>query len=191
MTTTPATPADQIIACAARFAGLHETIANRKWDAPDTPGTDPESQELAAMMQACGWQPGWPYCAAFVEAVWREVYKDAPKPLRDLIARRLTPSVMQSFNNWRGEVSRIPRPGAIFFMQNGGGSTGHAGIVVRAGANSIATIEANTSPAPNTPEADREGDGIFRKTRRLDFTQRSSGLWLRGFLNPPGFDFAG
>ncbi|MCU0588671.1 MAG: hypothetical protein MUF52_11020 [Syntrophobacteraceae bacterium] len=176
----------EIISVATRFLNLYEVKSNELWDNPDTAGVDPEGHELNRMMKECGWQPGWPYCAAFCEAVWRAAYRNlgAPASLIKEIAEKLTPSVMQSFNNWgSSRISRQPLPGSIFFMQKGKSGKGHAGLVVKPGTTHFASIEGNTSPDPKDAEADREGDGIFRRTRSLDFSPKT-GLWLRGFLNP-------
>lgn len=182
---TQAEIGSQIIAVASRFVGLHETKANAEWDNPATVGKDQAAQDLRTELKASGWMLGWPYCAAFVEACWRLAYVDlaAPEALQSRIGARLTPSVMQSFNNWKGETSLVAQPGAIFFMQMGQGATGHAGIVVQSSKDQFSTIEGNTSPQAGSPDADREGDGVFKKIRRLDFTPKA-GLWLRGFLNP-------
>lgn len=174
-----------IIVVASRFIGLQETKQNAEWDNPSTAGRDEAAEVLRKSLKAVGWLIGWPYCAAFVEACWRIAYSElgAPQELMDRISQRLTPSVMQSFNNWKTKISTEPEPGAIFFMQMGNTAHGHAGIVVQRNGDAISTIEGNTSPMPGTAMADREGDGIFKKVRRLDFNQKS-GLWLRGFINP-------
>jgi hypothetical protein len=52
----------------------------RGWDDPATPEPDAAAAELRQLMAACGWQPGWPYCAAFVEAVWRTAYTELGAP---------------------------------------------------------------------------------------------------------------
>lgn len=178
-------PGQKIIQVAERWVNLHEVAANAAWDDLSTPGEDQRALDLRDAMRASGWQEGWSYCAALVEAVWRTAYVELGAPIELLleISRKLTPSVMQSFRNWEGSISLEPEPGAIFFMQLGSGWQGHAGIVVRRGIGKVATIEGNTSPDPATPEADREGDGVFRRVRTLDFKPRP-GLWMRGFLNP-------
>ena len=185
----------RILDRAQQFLGLHETAANAAWDNPATAGADPAAAELLRLMEATGWQKGWSYCASMVEAIWRSAYVDAgaPAALVQRIARLLTPSVMQSYHNIQaeniaGQPSRTPVPGAIFFMQKGQTGFGHAGLYVRSGAagtGMFATIEGNTSdPTATATEAqDREGEGIYKKTRRLDFTPKP-GLWLRGFFNP-------
>lgn len=127
-------------------------------------------------------------CAAWVESIWKQAYTSlgAPMELLVKITTRCSPSVMRTFKAWNSEINMVPQPGAIFFMQFSQTDRGHAGIVIHANETQFATIEANTSPMPSSAMADREGDGIFRKVRQLNFQQRQ-GLWLRGFLNPIEF----
>lgn len=177
---------EKIISVASGFVGLQEVKQNAEWDNPSTAGRDGAAESLRKALKASGWLMGWPYCAAFVEACWRIAYTDlgAPAELLSRIATKLTPSVMQSYNNWIPDSKdTTPQPGAIFFMEMGRSGKGHAGIVIHRNGDAFSTIEGNTSPMPGTAMADREGDGIFKKVRLLDFTQKS-GLWLRGFLNP-------
>ncbi len=179
----------KIVEIATQFVNLFETHQNSTWDNPMTMGEDPEGYALRRMMEECGWQAGWAYCAAFCEAMWRTAYREleAPGSLQREIAQKLTPSVVGSFNNWGVErMTRTPLPGAIFFMQKGDTGSGHAGIVAKSTAGVIATIEGNTMPDPTDAAMDREGDGVFRRSRSLEFTWKS-GLWLRGCLNPIPF----
>ena len=94
---------------------------------------------------------------------------------------------MQTLENWGHQVKRTPAPGSIFFMQLGSSRKGHCGIVVRVDGGRMSTIEGNTSPDPADSAVDREGDGIFRRTRSIHFAPRASSLWLRGFLPPIPF----
>lgn len=175
-----------IISKAHQFVGLVETRSNAEWDDPLTPGIDASARLLRATLSAAGWQPGWAYCAAFVEGVWSLAYAEIGSSQLIKVKNLLTPSVMQSFEHCQaaGLISRIPVPGAIMFMQNGKSWTGHSGIVEKTDGERIWNIEANTSPSPLSTAADREGQGVFdRKQRRIDFSPKP-GLWLRGFLNP-------
>jgi LysM repeat protein len=179
--------AAEIVTQAKRFVNLHEIESNARWDDPATAERDAEGSALRRALEEVEWQEGWPYCAAFCEAVWRLGYGEigaTPTVMRQ-IARRLNPSVMSSFRNWKevGGITRTPTPGSIFFMQKGRTDRGHAGIVVRVFDDRISTIEGNTSPDPKNAAADREGDGVFKRSRALRF-EHHKGLWLRGFLNP-------
>jgi hypothetical protein len=179
---------DRIVAVAIRYLNLVETQSNAQWDDPKTPGVDARALQIRAALIASGHTDGAPYCAAFVEAIWRLAYAEAGARATTIarLTSLLCPSVMTSFMNWKREglITQTPVKGAIFFMQKGESWTGHAGIVRAVKDGYIETIEGNTSPMAGTPEADRNGDGIYAKQRRLQFTMNTSGLWLRGFLNP-------
>ena len=159
---------------------LTETVPNARWDDVATQGTDPRGAELRAALVATGWQPGWPYCAALVEACWRAGYRGRPE--LPVICQSITPSAMGTFENFErlGRITKRPEPGAIMLMQHGNSWQGHAGIVRALEGNTLVTYEGNTSPGAGLS---REGDGVYLKRKPLDFTKKS-GLWLRGFVNP-------
>ncbi|MBC7896456.1 MAG: CHAP domain-containing protein, partial [Cytophagaceae bacterium] len=190
MTYTREQAGAEILRVASEFLNLKETANNAAWDNPDTAGQDAAGVALRRMLESVGWQAGWPYCMAFCKAVYMEAYKNlgAPPEVLRLIAQRFTASVMISFKNAGAFAQKkAPIAGSIFFMQKGDGGTGHAGLVVLPGQVNFSTIEGNTSPSPSSAQADREGDGVYKKVRSLDFTKKT-GLWLRGFLNPMGAD---
>lgn len=185
----PAAPADNsavsairkgIIDTAEHFLNLTESAPNSKWDDVATRGPDARGGELRQALLDTGWQLGWAYCAAFAEVCWRAGYKDRPELA--LIARSITPSVMGTFENFERQkrITRTPAVGALMMMQHGNSWQGHAGIVTGLEGGRVLTIEGNTSS--NDPQS-REGDGVYRKSHGLSFSQ-SSGLWLRGFVNP-------
>lgn len=164
--------------------GLFEAKANAKWTSKTIENSSELSKKLIHYMELGGWQSGWPYCMAFVKAAYLEAYEDDAEKTR-IIKKMLTPSVMVSFKNCKNYVPKpaVPKPGTIFLMQNGRGSTGHAGIVGEIiKKDSFSTLEGNTSPSPATAEADRNGDGIYAKTRKLNFAA-SDGLHLIGFID--------
>ena len=172
---------DTIIKVARQYVGLTESIPNAKWTSKSIVNCDKISDHLCKAMTSAGWRSGWPYCMAFAKAVYLEAFtNDAAKVA--LIRKLLNASVMSSYANAKAYVSKDPTPGSIFIMQKGTGGNGHAGIVVEVSDHSFNTVEGNTSPAPTSAEADRNGDGIYAKSRRLDFT-KSSGLHLVGFID--------
>jgi hypothetical protein len=176
----------RIVLEASKYIGLTEIAENRKWDLLATPGKDPIADELVRVLLGAGWQPGWPYCAAWTEAVWRASYADAPRILRQ-IAEILTPHCLTSWRNARasGWTSQTPVVGAIGVMQKGDTDQGHQFIIEKVPGNGwLHTLEANTSPNAGTAEADRNGDGIYRKKRVLTLA-RTPGLHLLGFILPP------
>ena len=178
--------ADRIIAAATKYLNLTEVAPNAKWDNLSTKGEDPVAKELLESMLATGWQTGWAYCAAFAEACWREGY--AGRPELGLISKNITPSAMGTWENFSRlkRVSKTPSPGALMIWQNGKSWQGHVGVVISAIPKDykVITIEGNTAPNPGSVQTDREGDGIYRKARALDFTEKPRGLNLKGFVNP-------
>lgn len=174
----------RIIAEASRYVGLTEIVGNRKWDLLATPGHDPIADELVRVMTAAGWQPGWPYCIAWIEAVLRAVYRGTP--LFDRIAEVYSPHCLTTWRKAKalGWTSHEPVPGATGIMQLGDSDQGHAFFVRRRVGNDVLTYEANTGPVAGTPEADREGDGIYPKQHPIVF-RVTSGLHLIGFIHPP------
>ncbi len=175
--------AARIVVRAAKFAGLTEVKNNQVWDDLETPGNDPMAAELRAELLRTGWQLGWPYCAAFVEVCWRYGYQgrtELPK-----ISNMLNAHCLSSWHNAAeaGWTSKTPQVGAIGIMKKGETTSGHAFIVSGISGTLLQTIEGNTSPGQVGPDADREGDGVYRKTRRLVY-QPTANLHLIGFILP-------
>ena len=190
MSYTTAQAGEEIIRVASHFLNLKEIANNSAWDNPDTAGQDQAGLELRRLLETTGWQAGWPYCMAFCKAIYLEAYKNlgAPPEVLRLVSQRFTASVMITYKNCGAFAQKkVPTSGAIFFMQKGDTGTGHAGLVVTPGQVNFATMEGNTSPSPTSAQADREGDGVYKKVRTLDFAKKT-GLWLRGFLNPMSSD---
>jgi len=172
----------KIIDVASQYVGLYEIVPNAKWTSKTAANPSALSDKLLSFLDASGWEPGWPYCMAFVEAVYSEAFASDPKALKK-IKQLLSPSVMSTYKACKPFITKTPTPGAIFVMQKGNGGFGHAGIVVaQIAKDKFSTIEGNTSPAPASAEADRNGDGIYAKSRKLAF-ENNSGLHLIGFID--------
>lgn len=172
----------EVLRIAQRFVDMHEVQSNATWSRPT------DSKELARLMANTGWKPGWPYCASFVEACYGfAAHAVGVRGLEDQIRRAFTPSVIRTYRNVKRLVNQlVPIPGSVFFMQKGATELGHAGLVIMSGQKTFVTIEGNTSPGVVDGASDREGDGIYFKVRRLDFSapRTSTQLYLLGFLNP-------
>jgi hypothetical protein len=174
--------ATAIIREASRFIGLREVRPNAEWNNPSTPGPDTALvQELRAMMRPSPWQPGWAYCAAFVEGVVVRALKEhAPK-----FAALFGPHCMTNVRAFRQRnlLVALPARGAIWLARHGGTDQGHAGIVTTTSDVSriMATIEANTSLDPSTPSQEREGDWITTRMRKID---GAGSLVTQGFIHP-------
>jgi hypothetical protein len=182
----------KILEVASRFEGLVELKSNAKWGSKKLKAADPAAAQMERMLKRSGHQDGWPYCMSFCEMVWHVAYEEigACQETIRMVCRLLNPSVMQSWANVKeaGLNDRVPKLGAIFFMQKGTSGYGHAGIVEDHAETLLHTIEANTSPQPGTTDEDRDGGvgtgGVWRRRRAYRFG-KGSGLHLVGFLNPP------
>jgi len=178
------TPAMRVVEVAEQFAGLVEVENNRRWDNPRLPGlTSKDDDVLIRMLGAAGWQPGWPYCAAFAEGVWRTA--GAPEKVLAL----MNPSVYRTAEAFRklGLLHPDPVVGAVMLLRKGNTVLGHAGIVCRLRDDgSISTIEGNTSSdAKKVGEAaEREGGGIYRKIRPAHIPRSAEKLWTMGYIHP-------
>ena len=189
----------EIVRQAERFVGLYERVNNAVWDDPTTPGEDARAGELVRLMEGVGWQKGWPYCAALVEAMWAQAYRKlgADPAVIARFGKILCPHVMTS---WRAvQAAELdytgwnPAPGSIGFYRHAGTTNGHAVIVSSVEEDSgstlvrFSTVEGNTMPEAADAAKDREGggqgDGVFRKIRRMNYGT-ISGLVLQGFLQP-------
>lgn len=171
---------NRILEQACKFLNLTEISPNNRWDDLAQPGQQKEGLELREELLKVAWQPGWPYCASFTEVCWRYGYQGRPELA--LISQAITPSVMGTYSNFN-ELHRItqdPVPGALMLMQSGSSWQGHAGIVAEVRKDTLVTIEGNTS----SNRENREGDGVYQKTRPFDMSKRSRGLWIKGFVNP-------
>jgi hypothetical protein len=133
------------------------------------------------MMRPSPWQPGWAYCAAFVEGVVVRALKEhAPK-----FAALFGPHCMTNVRAFkqRKMLNPLPVPGAIWLARHGRTDQGHAGIVTTISDVSriMATIEANTAFDPSTPSQEREGDWITTRARK---TNGTGTLVTQGFIHP-------
>ena len=176
----------EIIRQASRFIGLREVKPNADWDNPQTPQRDAAlAGELRSMLRPSPWEEGWAYCAAFTEGVVTAALKTLGVSSEQIgkWQRVMTPHCVTSAASFksRGLLSDAPETGAVWLARHGSSSKGHAGIFTARRGSSIATIEANTSLDPQTPEQDREGDWI---TTRLSFLKGRGSLATLGFINP-------
>lgn len=177
------TPGTRVALLAEQFLDFTEIENNRRWDNPRTVGIAGDDDILVRLLSAAGWQPGWPYCMCFAEGVWRQA--GAPAKILEV----LNPSVVRSAKalEARGLLRQEPVLGAIMFLRKGNTMLGHAGIVARLRTDGmIGTIEGNTSrDAAKLGEAlEREGGGIYRKTRPMLIKKHTTKLWTMGYIHP-------
>lgn len=138
------------VSVAAEWVGKSETTRNR---------FDGDKDLWADTNYPDGWIDRAPYCAAFQCHVVAEAAR------RGAHVQTLPKSQSVSeFRNWArrlGYVVTSPRAGDHFTLLPSG--TSHIGLVERVEGDLICTIEGNTDG-----EGSREGDGFWRKTRRID-----------------------
>ncbi len=107
---------------------------------------------------------GYAWCAAFVYWCFNQAAKDlnVPNPLA------ATAGVMHHWNNVAAKYKVVsqPKAGDIFIMDFGKGK-GHTGIVTEVKGNKIYTIEGNTGADPTTAASDRDGDGVYQRSRLI------------------------
>lgn len=119
--------------------------------------------EVDAYLASVGLAPGLAWCAAFVhwcfEAGAASLALPDPCP-KTAGALRLYDDCPDGWKVFR------PEPGDVFAIDHGHG-LGHVGFVESVGAIELVTIEGNTNPGGS-----REGDGVYRRTRRRDEVNR-------------------
>jgi hypothetical protein len=170
------------------FLHLKEVVSNQRWDNPLTPSPEKAlSDYLVAAMKEAGWPPGAPYCAAFAEAMVVLALRNlgADTALVNRFRGLMTPHCVTSFNNFNrlNLIESKPSSGAIWLARHGNTDSGHAGLVTSDYAYSstrMATIEGNTSAEFITDDKERQGDGIYARTR----TVQNGKLKTLGFISP-------
>jgi hypothetical protein len=184
---TAAALAAETVRQAGLFLNLRERRPNAEWDNPATPAADRAlNARLVECMESAGWQAPWPYCIAFAEGMLILALLELKcRPAQYATLRKLiTPHVMTTVRNLSElhALSDRPEPGAIWLARHGSTDNGHAGIVIRSQGNGLmTTIEGNTTSQFKDAEADRQGDGIFRRERCVG---SNGGLKTMGFLTP-------
>lgn len=160
----PRTDREKVMAVAASQIGTQEATGRN--DGP-----------VVKYLTSVGLSKGDPYCAAFIYWCGQQAL-GAKNPFPrsgwspDMVAR-------PDFLRGKGKTPEAGDTFGIYFSSKG--RVAHTGFVAALKGNSIVTIEANTSPAAATGEAtgeaDRNGDGVWRKIRPLS-TVHSIKRWL-------------
>lgn len=137
---------EQALEVATTYIGIRETRRNR-------------GPEVDAFLLDVGLDPSkasYPWCAAFVFACFKRAAAalNIPNPVPR------TAGVLKLWQRSPFWVRSGPVQGAVFIIDHGGGK-GHAGFVEYVSPMHIVTIEANTDPTGG-----RDGDGVYRRTRR-------------------------
>lgn len=170
---TLAAPAPQPARDAAADTPRTRLMATAASQIGTTEATGRNDGPVVKYLTAVGLRQGDPYCAAFVYWCGRE----ALGPANPFPRSGYSPDMVRT-PDWTRGRGPMPAPGdtfGIYFASKG--RIAHTGLVAGIRGNSLITIEANTSPAPAAGEADRNGDGVWRKIRPLS-TIRCTKRWL-------------
>lgn len=120
-------------------------------------------------LSAVGLNPGYAWCASFV--YWSLIAAGWPA---DKLPQRRKAAGVVNWARWaeqNGLLTDEPRRGDLMFWVNPDGVTGHIGFITSAVGITLKTIEGNTDG-----DGSREGDGVYRKSRRLEGRIRAISL---------------
>ena len=119
-----------------------------------------DGPQVESYLASVGLKKGNPYCAAFLAWCLKKCNQKA--------ATAFSPSwfpdsrvIMQSQKGWEN-VGFMHVFGLYFKNHN---RIAHVGFIEKVTRTHVITIEANTSPGQSSGEADRNGDGVWRKRR--------------------------
>lgn len=122
-----------------------------------------DGEYVERFLKSVGLGKGYAWCMAFV--FWS--YEQASVELFKSNPLKKTPGVLDQWNNTPKENKFTkPQVGDIFIMDFVKGS-GHTGIVEKIVGDRIHTVEGNTSADPTSLVADREGNGVFERSRKI------------------------
>lgn len=163
-------PSMTIIEIAKTYIGKKEKPGN----------TGFEDKVMEADMRAVGWQPGWAWCAGFLELLAWKAYPEKKEAIKGLFV----PSAVNTFRNLvkAGYKSTMtPEVGAFVFWQKMDDGKalwqGHCGVVSDVlGPTTFKSIEGNTSSLGS-----REGDSVQEKMRTVK-AEVLDGLKVIGFI---------
>lgn len=118
--------------------------------------------EVEEYLRSVGLGKGYSWCMALV--YW--AYERASKELGVKNPLIKTGGVLRQWNEIEKKYKvTVPQENDIFIMDFGKGA-GHTGIVTKVITDRIHTVEGNTGSDPSTPAADREGNGVFNRSRK-------------------------
>ena len=139
-----------------------------------------DGKEVEEYLKSVGLGKGYSYCMAFI--YWGFMTACANLQKRNPLIR--TGGVLAQWNSLgtKYRIFKDPKPGDIFIMDFGKGA-GHTGMVTKVFGDRIHTIEGNTSADPAIVSADREGNGVFERSRKISSINK-------GFLRFTEKDFS-
>ena len=160
---------------------LEELAKNVREVGGSNKGPDVEKYQKAANGKA----EGEPYCLGFVQYCLDEVERrHSVKPITNREVERVwtffhdAPAKAMAVRAMRGFIICWH----VIDPKNPNGTNGHAGIIIGAdGPDKVITVEANTTPDKSEAGKEREGDGVYRRTRLL---AGSPNFKVMGILDP-------
>jgi hypothetical protein len=133
---------------AVKLIGLRETHGSNR------------SPKIDEMNRLTGVPLGSPWCASFNAYIYDKAQVPPPWP-----KSAWSPDWVRSPTWTRASGGKTPLPGdafGIWFANRN--RVAHTGLIEKWG-ESVVTIEGNTGPTGSVGEADRNGDGSYRKRR--------------------------
>lgn len=139
-------------ACQYMKQELHVREATGKNDGP----------RVEEYLKSVGLGKGFPWCMAFV--FWAFEKAAADLKVKNPLVK--TGGVLKQWNE-ADKKNKFTKPQQydILIMDFGKG-TGHTGMVTNIVGDRVHTIEGNTSADPTMPTQDREGNGVFERSRK-------------------------
>lgn len=121
-----------------------------------------DGEAVESYLKSVGLGKSYAWCTAFI--YWG--FNQAAKKLNIENPLYRTAGVLALWNNTsKDKKFSTPKIGDIFIMDFGKGN-GHTGMVTAVVGDRIHTIEGNTSSDPMLPAQDREGNGVFERSRK-------------------------
>lgn len=157
-------------------------VANRYIGQAEDPtsgnNNDFRDEQFEKKIRDLGWRESQSWCAYFVMLVVKEAYPHKWAEIRQYLSPSVLTTLRLLTRSGGFELTQTPKIGSLVFWQSGTTAFGHIGIVSRVNDKKFLSIEGNTDISGS-----RDGGVVAQKERRLDFTKRTNGLWLRGFIN--------
>lgn len=129
-----------------------------------------DGADVEKYLKSVGLGKGYAWCMAFV--FWGFEEASADLGVKNLVPK--TAGVLDCYAKAKGKYGvKDPEEGDQFIMDFGKGA-GHTGMVTEVKNNRIYTVEGNTSADPSYAGEDREGNGVFERSRPISS--------IKGFL---------
>lgn len=122
-----------------------------------------DGPEIKKYLKSVGLGEGYPWCMAII--YWAFDKASAELGVKNPLKKTGGVLAQMHATEAKNRKYKDPQAGDIFIMDFGKGK-GHAGIVKKPVADRVHTIDGNTSADPTIPTQDRDGNGVFRRSRK-------------------------